>query len=220
MCDLSESSREHAPPLCLFPEAKEFGRDERKNLITVPSCDSHNSNKSMDDEFFRAALTMMCKQGNESSRHQFSTKVLKAARRKPHAHSLFFSDSRILETGEPVVRIDRNRFDRCVDHLARAVFFHTYRAKWPYRSAVASPNFFMPDGPRRVVVPTDVSTAIQSVQEFLQAQPLLGDNPNTFQYKVLQERGAFGFAALFYQSVEIYAVSSREIDADLSNNHR
>jgi len=51
MCDQSSTSREHVPPRCLFPESKDVRGDFRQNLLTVPSCDEHNSGKSADDEF-------------------------------------------------------------------------------------------------------------------------------------------------------------------------
>ena len=62
MCDAPSTSREHAPPISLFPEADVFGRDVRRNLITVPSCDAHNSMKSKDDEVFRAVILMQAAQ--------------------------------------------------------------------------------------------------------------------------------------------------------------
>jgi hypothetical protein len=62
MCDSPETSREHAPPLCFFPETKDVGRDLRRNLVTVPSCDVHNSKKSKDDEFFRSLVLMAAAQ--------------------------------------------------------------------------------------------------------------------------------------------------------------
>jgi len=58
MCDSVEMSREHTPPRCFFPEAKAIGRDLRRDLITVPSCDRHNSKKSKDDEFLRSVIVM------------------------------------------------------------------------------------------------------------------------------------------------------------------
>jgi hypothetical protein len=58
MCDSLETSREHAPPRCFFPESKAIGRNLRVNLITVPSCDIHNSEKSKDDEFLRSVILM------------------------------------------------------------------------------------------------------------------------------------------------------------------
>ncbi|MCZ6803135.1 MAG: hypothetical protein O7D86_04175 [Proteobacteria bacterium] len=57
MCDKPASSKEHVPPRCLFPERKDVGTDDfRKDLITVPSCDEHNSLKSDDDEFLMVSM--------------------------------------------------------------------------------------------------------------------------------------------------------------------
>ena len=57
MCDASATGREHVPPRCLFPEAKDIpGKDFRKKLITVPSCDAHNFAKSKDDEYLMTIL--------------------------------------------------------------------------------------------------------------------------------------------------------------------
>src|SRR5207249_7535044 len=51
MCDRQATSHEHVPPKCIFPERKDTdGQDLRAQLITVPSCDIHNSKKSKDDE--------------------------------------------------------------------------------------------------------------------------------------------------------------------------
>ena len=49
MCDSIATTREHVPPKCLFPEKKDIGDDiYRQNLITVPSCDKHNTSKSQE----------------------------------------------------------------------------------------------------------------------------------------------------------------------------
>ena len=59
MCDNIATSHEHVPPQCLFPKMKEIdnGKDYRKSLIRVPSCDEHNSKKSSDDEYLRNILS-------------------------------------------------------------------------------------------------------------------------------------------------------------------
>jgi hypothetical protein len=44
-CQNTGNTREHVPPICFFPDGY------RKNLITVPSCEEHNSSKSMDDQY-------------------------------------------------------------------------------------------------------------------------------------------------------------------------
>jgi hypothetical protein len=59
MCEMAATSREHVPPLCIFPEMKDMqdGTDYRQNLITVPACDAHNLKKSADDEYLQLILT-------------------------------------------------------------------------------------------------------------------------------------------------------------------
>jgi hypothetical protein len=52
MCDQPATSKEHVPPRCLFPKG------QRDRLITVPSCDTHNREKSQDDEYLRDVLNM------------------------------------------------------------------------------------------------------------------------------------------------------------------
>ncbi len=57
-CGAKATSREHVPPLAIFPQQKDFdGIDFRSNLITVPSCEIHNQKKSNDDEFLMACLS-------------------------------------------------------------------------------------------------------------------------------------------------------------------
>src|SRR5262249_38328640 len=57
MCDKPATTKDHIPPLCFFPEQKDIpkGANYRKNLITVPACDEHNSKTSMDDEYLLGA---------------------------------------------------------------------------------------------------------------------------------------------------------------------
>jgi hypothetical protein len=57
MCGQPATSREHIPPACLFPEEKDIKTSIfRNNLITVPSCNEHNSKKSKDDEFLMGCM--------------------------------------------------------------------------------------------------------------------------------------------------------------------
>jgi len=74
-CDSSPISREHVPPKCLFPT--ELGKNLRKDLITVPSCEVHNGKKSDDDEFLLASLAGIVGCNNIGMLHKF-TKVDRA----------------------------------------------------------------------------------------------------------------------------------------------
>ncbi len=81
-CGEIATSREHVPPICVFPEAKDvIGLNFRKDLITVPSCDEHNSKKSHDDEFLMVSIAGIV--GNNLFGYlQTQTKVDRAIRRK------------------------------------------------------------------------------------------------------------------------------------------
>jgi hypothetical protein len=142
MCAAAKTSREHAPPKCLFPEEIENGCELRRNLITVPSCDEHNSKKSKDDEFLRVVILVSSVAASEMAKNQFMGKLLRAVARKPRTYSQFFCDEGTLANGAlHALRIDRGRFEKCIDHIARAMFYDTYNAKWDLPSQVISPNF-------------------------------------------------------------------------------
>jgi hypothetical protein len=216
ICDSVETSREHAPPLCFFPEAKEFGRDLRRNLITVPSCDQHNSNKSKDDEFLRS-IVLMAAGSNQSGQHQFHWKMLPATSRKPHVYRSFFADKGTVAQGKGhVSQIDRDRFDRCIDHLVRALFFHNFKRKWQLRIVTFSPNFFRGIRSDEMVPHQPSMKAIEASRHFLSNEPNRGENPDVFQYRIRYgEDGAdegFACAAIFYGCFEIYSYSSRNFN--------
>ncbi|MEP6483586.1 MAG: hypothetical protein ABJB01_03990 [Rudaea sp.] len=208
MCESPATSREHAPPRCVFPELSDFGADERRNLITVPSCDRHNSEKKKDDEFFRTALTMMSGPHNKAAEHIFFRKVLKAQLAAPATYRRFFRDSQLLTDGQPAMRLNRARFDECVDHLTRAIYFHTYGTKWNHVAIVASPSFNEVDASGRAAIPENTIAASVLTRQFLAGRPIKGDNPNVFEYCIRVENEFLGLAIRFYQSVEIYVASS------------
>lgn len=212
ICESRETSREHAPPLCIFPGESILGRNLRKNLITVPSCDLHNSKKSKDDEFFRATLLLATAKDSRAASLLFFQKLMKAARRRPHAYRSFFEEQGTISgTNLPVVRLSRTRFDHCVDHLVRALCFHATGAKWHHPIIVASPRFFG-DFESGQVIPHQTSLdAIAVSREFLAQVPLVGENPEIFRYRLRYEHEAqiLAFACQFYDLFEVFAYSSR-----------
>ncbi len=214
MCDSLATSREHAPPICFFPEASTFGRDLRKSLITVPSCDAHNSKKSKDDEFFRATLLLTTAQHGEASNHLFFQKLLAAAARRPEAYGGFFEDKGTIASGtQRVARIDRPRFDRCIDHLARALFFDAYKRKWHLPMVSTSPNFYRGILDDNVTPHEPSAQAVEASKLILAAEPIRGENPEVFKYRLRfdEQAESFAFAGQFFDLFEIYSYSSRAI---------
>lgn len=212
MCAAVETSREHAPPQCLFPEAGDIGRDLRRNLITVPSCDEHNSKKSSDDEFLRAVILLSAVDSNEIARHQFLGKFLRGASRNRQAYSGFFTDHGTLATGtQHALRLERGRFDKCIDHLVRALFFHSFQTKWQLPIVVTSPNFYSAIAEDRAVPHRPTQQAIEVSRVFLGREPVLGENPDAFKYRLRYDSATsmFAFAGIFYDFFEIYSAHHR-----------
>ena len=217
MCDAVATSREHAPPLCFFPKSNEVGQDLRRNLITVPACDSHNSKKSKDDEFFRSIVLMTAAESSEITRHQFFGKFLRAVKRAPHVYRSFFSDrGSIAERKQHAMQIDRPRFDACADHIARAIFFHSFRSKWLFPVAVESPNFYANVVSDNVVPDQRTMRAISLSRQFLGSEPVRGENPEVFKYRIRfdEDEQIYAFAGIFYDSFEVFMYSSKNIAKD------
>lgn len=211
MCDTLRSSREHAPPDCLFPEGKEIGRDLRRNLITVPSCDAHNSKKSEDDEFMRAVILFTAVASNSVAQHQFLGKMLRGAARSPHKYSHFITEKGTIKNGAyRALRIDRARFDSCIDHLARALFFHAYNKKWGYPIMMVSPNFYSAILNDEAVPHEPTKEIVEVSRTFLAQEPIRGDNPEVFKYRVRydEDECSYAFAGIFYDFFEVYSYSS------------
>lgn len=207
MCDARATSREHVPPSCFFPSQTEIGADYRKNLITVPSCEIHNSQKSHDDEFFRS-IVLMFGGINHVGKHQFMGKFLRAAARAPTTYRALFQDMGQVQQGR-ALQIDRDRLDRCVDHFARAVFFASFDMRWTATIDSHFPQMFneikdnqpVPHGPTR--------QATDLIWSFLGNQPVLGENEDVFRYRIRYEPDGdvFVLAAEFYQSFQIFTYS-------------
>ena len=214
MCDSVETSREHVPPACFFPPAKEIGRDLRRNLITVPSCDVHNSLKAKDDEYLLAIIAMTAALGNQVGQHQFFGRFLRAVARRPHVYRSFFRDRGTFANGTlHASKIDRPRFNRCIDQLARALYFHVYERKWPLPISIISPNIFSGIQSDQVVPYQPTEVAVEASRRFLDGAPNRGENPEVFKYRVRYDESdqGYAFAAIFYGYFEVFAYSSREL---------
>lgn len=139
ICGEKASTREHVPPLCFFPEKKDIGHDKfRKNLITVPSCDLHNSKKTKDDEYLMACLAGVV--GNNAIGYFHNkTKVKRALERK---HKEFIN--RIMKNPEDYVLTtkdgsrfplimghpDYERLINCFKQIALGLYYHEFKSRF------------------------------------------------------------------------------------------
>ena len=200
MCGKIATSREHAPPRCLFPEAKDTsdGSNYRRNLITVPACEEHNAAKSHDDEYLLFALA-----GSYTSStiglNQFLSKVRRAFKRQPIKASDFIERSIPVQLRRPdqncwenglQVHINVQRVDRVLDSCARALYFHETGQKFRGPAQVLTQfTMYEPEEIQR-----NVTNAFTETERVFASLPARGENSDIFWYK-FQESSA---TALFY----------------------
>ena len=212
MCDAEATSREHVPPLCLFPEPKDVkGLNFRNNLITVPSCDEHNSKKSCDDEFLMLSIAGIV--GNNAVGYmQTVTKVNRALKRKTVdflgkvvMKNIKATSVKIIEGYEfPVLfgKPDHERFTKCFESIVHGLYFHEYKQRFvgEIRLIMA---FLMSDH-------KDRETFIEFCRERFAIEDLKleekGTNPHIFKYQFCEpdNNNIIAFKLTFYGGTEVF----------------
>jgi hypothetical protein len=210
MCERAATTQEHAPPKCFFPEQKDVGRDLRKNLIRVPSCDEHNTARSKDDQYAMAFVVMQF-ETTGVARDQFSTKIIRSLKRDLSLVDQVFHQARKVRVrGEPTVAVtvDRSRFDHVLASSFRAIVYHHSGQK------LASDVTVFSLGIRHKTFERDAneSALAFSIRQVLQEQPRLGENPEVFWYQFLHRPNEVTAMRLeFYQGFTVYAVSDTRV---------
>jgi hypothetical protein len=211
MCENLASTREHVPPRCFFPEKKDLppGCDFKRKLITVPSCVEHNIEKSGDD--FYIFLVILSLGGNLAAQRQFATKAMRAFRRKPSILRLLKNPRPVLYDWQQTMafELDKNRFDRSIEHLAKALYYYHHGIKWQYQFQTISSEIISTGG----INPTEVNNIINNlnikVAGFLEDLPIHGENPEIFTYKMFADESQrkLLIRMVFYENTAILAIS-------------
>lgn len=120
VCGKPGNSLEHVPPQCLFDE------EQRKQLITVPSCDEHNLRKSGDDQYLDFVLSVAL-QANRLARRHFDGAPMRALQRRPYIALTMFSGLQPItldgdETAYFTLDIDRIR--RAMSAIASGMYYY------------------------------------------------------------------------------------------------
>lgn len=196
MCNKDSTGVEHVPPLCLFPAQKDLpdGVDLRKELITVPACDEHNTAKSKDDEYLLNILVINLP-ANKVAKNHFLTKIMRAVQRNPGLMKQIMGDARpILAVNEEsdetyrtlAVNIDEARLGAALNHIARALYFYHFGKQW-LGEVKTQPDFLLvsldPGNARKLNKPGQ-KMADAANQIFAEAK-YFGKNPDVFKYQVV-----------------------------------
>jgi hypothetical protein len=196
MCSNPATSDEHVPPRCLFPEKKDLpaGVDLRKQLITVPSCDAHNTAKSHDDEYLLYLLLLNIP-NNETAKNHFFTKVQRAIQRNPSLIQKF-AEKRLpvvaedTVTGEMhqtiAVQIDEARLHDSLEHIGRSLYFHEHGKPWEGEVS-AYPHFLLNVTQPNAAELNEPNERMQkAVELMMQGNVMKGENPEVFCYQITE----------------------------------
>lgn len=222
-CGALATSREHVPPLAIFPQQKDMeGVDLRSNLITVPSCEIHNQKKSTDDEFLMSCLAGVV--GNNYIGYiQTKTKVARAFHRKEKLSQAVIKNAIdfnvksedgtlfSMQTGET----DNKRLLKCFKQISYGLYFYEFDEVFKGECKV-TPGFL-----------NYSDKEIKTLQELLEKKektdavlwPKKGHNPTVFYYQFSppDEFGLITLILTFYEGAKVYVCFQKE-SIDLSNN--
>lgn len=194
-CEKPATTREHVPPLCFFPS------DQRKGLITVPSCKLHNNDNSRDVEYVRNVVVSLAELGPESK--EVFDKALRSFDRRPGLMPRVYGDIRpMMLDGEErgVFTMDLARSDRVMIAAARALYYRESAKKlkkWKVFMVTAQSDESLSGG-KDAWEPLRKQLATVRYQYSATAQP------NVFVYgTVVLKPSAVVYQLIFYNAVVV-----------------
>lgn len=218
-CGGPATTREHVPPACLFPENKDLFKPNvdigisifRNNLITVPSCKTHNNDKSQDDEFLLSVLAGAV--GNNVIAYFHNrTKVKRSlARKGPKGLDNIMKDRQAVKYTDKdgythdvyQGALDVDRLINCFEKIARGLYFEENRTVFKGECSVLI-GFLKYN--------TDQMEKMKLVCEKLfenQSKNLVtkGSNPEifTYQFGPVDQLGLIPLKMRFYEGTSVYA---------------
>lgn len=166
------------------------GTDLRKSLITVPSCEKHNTVKSTDDEYLRLVLVMNAA-NNKIAHAHFSKKVMSGIERKPalmnrmlERQVAVYLENLAADTTDRTIAVpvDMPRVQGCLELMGRALYFRHFDRHW-VGTVQAIPHFIIGlDAADKD--DNDFAHSVECMidQTVADIEPL-GENPGVFLYR-------------------------------------
>lgn len=221
-CGKKATSMEHVPPKCLFPEEKDvkdlINKTFRNNLITVPSCEEHNTNKSNLDEYLMANLSG--KVGNNFVAYiHTATKVSRSRLRNPKIIQIDKEAILKLKNKElPVlwITVDTHKLRYSFESIARALYYHENNDIFYGSCFVVSKLFDHPDDPNGSEFNKRSSELLELEQAHWKTE-LKGNNPDIFTYQFNEIDGfkCQTLALNFYGGTKVFVILNGMTDVEM-----
>jgi hypothetical protein len=214
-CSKPATSDEHVPPKCIFPEQKDTsGKDYRLNLITVPSCDIHNIEKSKDDEYLMMVLAAHYKNNGVAKNH-VATKIFRSWKRNPSfARTVVKKPQLVQIDGENHIAFEINdeKFNRVLELTANGIYFHTFNAKTLYRYKLVATPFLKAEGTDADFINSTRKKLLVTAELLFNNSPKLGENQEVFWYQLTPEiEGMTTMRMCFYEAFHVVLMASPNI---------
>jgi hypothetical protein len=212
-CGSETEATTHVPPKAIFPELKDSpgGRDYRKNLIQVPSCETHNLVKSNEDEYLLYVLVMSLP-SNEVAKSQFLTKIRRAIDRRPKLLSRLLRETRefvVHDTANDAwsrtiaIRPEERRLVGIFTCIAKALYFQEMKCRWQGTVSVLIEFMLSFDNIAQNEKQRQVEEQLNSMLENV---PRKGENPDVFSYQFVKMDDKFLVRLHFYGNTRVSAV--------------
>lgn len=206
-CGAPAVSKEHVPPICLFPEEKDIRTSIfRNNLITVPSCELHNSRKSKDDEFLMASITGLLGNNVIGYFHNM-TKVKRAIERNAPLAGLLSPRKNQTQNNAIQIEVNQGNFKRlqsCFEHIAYGLYLHKFGHRFEGKCRCLI-DFLSYDDP----VTENYKMLCRKRWEHEPSKLVTeGANPEIFRYSFVapDEHGLIALKLSFYEGAHVYVV--------------
>lgn len=124
-CNQNGTTKEHIPPKSFFP------KDQRDQLLTVPSCELHNNAKSSDDVYVLAQICMNASPSNRSREIFIGSVVPQLGHNGEALRKLLLKDAVSLQNGAVRYKVKVERFDRFFTALSCGIIYKAFKKSLP-----------------------------------------------------------------------------------------
>ena len=207
------TSDEHVPPRAIFSKLKDSPdrKDYRKNLITVRSCDVHNTEKSKEDEYLRYILTMNVA-SNEIGKNQFSSSVMRAIDSRPklieqlliEKQDISYYDTSNDSWHSPItIKPDESRLTVIFTSIAKALYMVEKSNPWVGEVSVLIEFTLSLDNLDKNLRQSEY---VKHLDEHFTMVAYKRENPNVFTYQFIEVDSLTCIRLHFYDNSKVTAI--------------
>lgn len=224
-CGKPATSKEHVPPKCLFPELRDSklysNKNFRNNLITVPSCEEHNSKKFNDDEYLMTCLAGGVGNNNIAYYHN-STKVNRTRIRNKKIVDVLKDLNIKTKTRDfpvQIIEVDNSRLMNSFEAIARGLYFYEYQTIF-LGECLSISELYLNPLVKEWINFTNKSIKLIEYERHLWNTDLKGKNKEVFSYQFgpIDEFDCQTLILTFYENIKVYVVLSKLTDQIIEEN--